>query len=1665
MVAQATPAPVPTSVPTSTQVPAPTTPDVSSWLTPTLTSNPGLASDVANTPGNKVDAATVVSHANNVVNAQTAVQEHIATQGTQGFWSRLVGDVETPLNWVGKNFESGVSAINHTQIGGDVLNTLSFLGKPLQEVQKDYKFIHAVYADHGVLPGLLATLGVAGGVGIGAAFGGGVGGAAGGDIAASVIRSVLGEKYADSAAQANNPNYKISFGRDFSNFLGKVSDAVGADGIGDALENTNKGLGKFVSGMTDTVGDYTVDPVMVLAKANMAMKSGRFLSSQTAGDSFTLQAKYPLARVIPGVNNFLAAHSMRAFSPEQVDAVRAGGSMNAQANGYNRALNFMADIGKKANNATLQVKANLATGLKDSTHADLAAGNIAFNFPQLGTDTAGRLGAIVTQDLPKSQITDQIHDFIKTNVYFNELDGTLAGPAILPSRTVIHPLQSVADYLRDNPNAAGTIYKTFSGYMPFSVDPVMQKISTEEFRWNAPDTASVIYRYARFGQNSHQYGLEMAGQYATAIAKGGANGLAEARLLNGQITFDALKSMGLPDDNSLVTKVKNTIDQLNGEKETGSGMYGVAPSERGANISDYVTTDGKHANAAIAGWQASEMLPIPNFLVAKRALRDLGLIGGKNFGVAGKVSGFLDDFVADNYTNKFFKPLALATAGFGLRVAASELLLAASRYGPAKLIQAKIAASAAKSGYSILPDEGSHFIAAVLTGLGVAKGIPTTLASDIYPAFQYAKAKGMQYAAKLTADEQLDIAARAVARHDGSIVAPPVSSGHGDVPVNSYESQQNIHSIFQKQKSSLQFRDDPTWTTYTKDSKDFAGRYATQLAHFKADPMGQNVAGDIANVFSGKAILPKNVSFKTQISPEGLSGVDETGSTHYSNLNKISVHTQSGDEIAWLTWEKDTGKIQTLDVSRVSNSQNIANAMLQKATELSKEHSLPLPIQHPDADGLQKRLVKNFLNINKVNTVTPSVNNPAYMAMRKKVIDNETQRILDTKAGTYQPYKHEMNTNTRWVDQDPRAFAADRVDTILGLGIGSDGTVNHNIFNGLANGQAPGINDIHKMPKNSLPAEVAGPEISPYQDSKTLLNRVISTGFKKVFNPIINGLSREPLYILHVGEEYGSMKYAISQGALTPEQAFTIAETRAVHAMLPQIHNTMLKTQFAVAVRNFLPFYFAQEQAWKRTLLAMKNTSVLSPVFSNTVRTYQIVEHLISNPAFVTKDSSGNSYANIPVVGAWGQAAQSALARFGVPMISGLPITVSGSMSSLKSVLPTQNILPGVSPFIAIGGNLAADWFPGLAPIIDKGLGQSAGRGFWDTVDPNGMSKSIWQALSPNDQNTAMNNAIIGALVSAYYHNDPGFSPQATHSDKEAMIDRAKNNARSILLIKAALNMLSPLAPKVEQIDPNMRQEFLNLVKSKGSFPDALLPFLGEHGDSAISYTIAKSYASVPGATIPSVTTSIQWLKDNSALVHNPKTSTGALYLIPQETSKNSQDIAVYQDLLRQHLRSVRTPMEFLNQLYISAGDQAISPLMAIHKARVATMTTDGDTVGLSQEATAWSGVMAKMKNLYPTWFATYNSNASQANASVALGQFKTIFAGPNAPTNEQAQQVKALVNDYDVHAARMTDAKQTGDNTVVKVEKTAWTDYLTNLEKNDPRLKSVITSVFMKLD
>lgn len=1489
------------------------------WVTPDLARNPGLASDVYNSGQPKV-VAPIVSYATRGIAVQDAISDHSQDNGTDKFWNKLGNTALAPLEW---------------------------LGKGLKEIQRDYKFTHSVYVDHGFLPGFAVTLGVIGG-GVGGAFlGGPIGAIAGIDAAGVALRklSTVGpwkNTYSDSYAKSNNDNYTVSAGRDFSNALAVASDALGADGTAKAFRNTSTGKGKTASGFVDLAFDINTDPTMIVGRFGQLMKFGKFLGLDKAG---AIQLKYPILDTVPGVRDFIISRSRLAVTSDQIDMVRAGsGIFNSSARVYNRALD---DIAKST------------------------AGEIVQKFPQLGTIAAGRLGAMKS--------ADEVHQFFKTSLYFGELQGTLAGQAMLPTRTLLRAKfgdSKVVDILRNasipkfigttaagvrilNPEwkklgvkkSLGNVYKTFSGYMPYSVDAETAKLSLTKFRWNAPDAATTVYRMGRIGLGDSA-AKEIAGKYAEAVA---VNDLGLARSIKNHTILESFKALGLPDDNVFVKNVMDEINQIS-EPLVGTQIYGT--NVLGENIGEYITAQGPKVGGIVSG-HARDMFDIPDYYEIKKAMRAAGKFA--------KYVGPIDEFIAKRYTNKIFKPLALATMGFGLRIAASELIPTFARFGVINTFKSKLTVAVAKSDYDLMPQETSHIFAAAMTALGLHNGITPDVMQAGFPAFQEAKRRGLKFAAKMLPDDQIELATKIVLANKGMFLSEAVQTGHGYDAATSYQMNQAAHYYYQIQKNSPMFRDLPEYTTYSASDIHYAPRYATNLNKAANETTYKNIATDLTDL-----------------------------SKKYTTINKFQID----DDITKMAKHKD------------------------------------------------------------------------FLALRKELVDKEYDRMLQATNGTYSGYNKEIRTLTRWEDAvangELRTFAQDRVDSLLGMVVGKDGTYLESFAKNIAAGESTDFDQVVTMVrdfKKSVPAAVAGPALQPYVPGKGLIEKITNIGFKKVIDPIVNGLAREPLYMIHVADAYARLAPQVIAKKMLDSQAVRIAQTQASYAMLPQIHNTALRNQFSQLARNFLPFYFAQEQALKRAYATLKDTSIASPLFSRGLRFYQLAEHALNDPGFVQADENGNKYIYLPGVGEFGKAVQSALAAYNIPIVSGLPITARGSLVSLKSVLPELQT-PGVSPIFAVTANLISDWFPSTKEIVNKTVGDiSFQRGVIDSLIPATWAKTALAAFTPIDLSNQMGNAMASALAAAYYHGQvPG--PDSNEYDRQNFINRIQNNARSILAVKTFLNLTSPLAPQISQEDSGFRDEFWKLVKSKGNYADALLEFLGTHGNKAISYTVAKTTSNVPGAKYPYIQETVDYINNNKEMFNSKSgVSTGAFYLIPQDNAKNESDRAVYNEIMNMHLRSYLAPKDLLKQFYISQGDQFISPEIKKHIAIIDQASANYDSYSKQVENDRWSQIMTKMKNLYPIWYVDYTSNEGRVNAQTAYNQLTKIFSSSNPPQHEQAKLVKALMGDYQRHSEIMSQYNMLNIQGIASTEeKQKWENYLLSLSESEPKLKPVIKSIFMKL-
>lgn len=1410
---------------------------------PDLLSSPQLALAAAS-DSDPAGTAQTLAQTSRMVATSRGLQENAAEHG-DGFVHELFGGI-------------GHSIHSVLHVAGEGLHQL---GRPLRDVQHDYRYLRDVYAHHGFFAGAAETLGiVAAGTG-GFLLGGSLGAAAAADAAASLEQRMF---FADSRARTRDPSAPgyvrgISPGRDLARLVG--------------LGDTDHGLGKVVSGVGDAAFDFTADPFIVGAKAQSLRKGVEGLTGLRGYQRAAMAGR--TTALTHFVDRFAPGLRIELTNPAGVDnARRAYG-------GYRRALD---DI------------ANLDTGGVISKY---------------GTDLQG-----LAPELGQARTADEVHNVFRQAAFDKEMNDRLSG-SVLPSRSLLRaPFSATNEYLKNlapgqsvadqqgiiravgssvlhptqvKANLEGAVarkVRTFTGYMPYAIDRGTLDISRTTF--NPRDTSGLqgMLRVMRFSMGE-QAARRWVHEFATAPD------MSSKKAIYTEALTDMFKAGGLDDSHPLVQQVHSLVGGKVAGSATGE-LYGYGRTLK-AGVSE-VTHGGGTDQLALWEHQVGDF-SYPDFFQFKNALRDTNAFS--------RTYGKVDDFAAHYYTNGFFKPLALVTLGFGLRVAASELIPATFRYGAAALLANRIAGTAAKQRYKLAEGEDGHVLAASAKLVG---GIDKLVNSE--------------------ADH--DLATRIILRNEGHLVKGVASTGENSLalPSDATERVKAEQWYLKQRKARVSFQADTnSFQALTRDADQYQDYWMAGLQRASQEKAAQNIARDL-------------LEFRRR-------GMSEP-------------------------------------------------AALRQATKF------------------------------------------------------EAGRIR--LAGPDDPYARARESLARFGVQEPEEFAAARVDDVANQLTGDNGTFHEHLASMLADGKKPTRDILDEIDVQSRPGAVVGHDFVPYVGGN-LINRVVQEGFQRVVDPVINHISREPIFFAAVKQNYKALEKAVEKGILTEDEALSRAMYRGSLDMLPQIHNTALRSQFSQLLRNYLPFYFAQEQALKRTgYLISQHPAALEQ--------YQLIEHGLSDPNFVHTDDQGGRHLMIPLASGIGGHFLNSAAALGLPLQGGLPLSVSGDMASLKTVLPEIQ-QPGVTPMASIALNKVAQFFPEYSPEVKGVVGERGfGRSIADQLIPNAPLRNLVKGLRADEADRSFSSAFATALAAASYHGDVP-PPDASPAEQQAFIDRIKNNTRSMFFMKAILSGLSPLSPTVSQEDAGLSDEFHKLVLEKGSYGAGVQAFLERHGDKGISYTVAKS-ESTNGTQIPYTNAAIQFINAHPGLLTSGDTQLAAAALVPQEEGPGDVQ-TIHDEMLRMHLRARRTPEQFRDALYVQQGNRQYFADYAKHKEAVTALAND--PVALAAENSAWTDYVEGMKLANPVWAADFYSPVDKQRAQKTLEQLNALFASGQAPAGTQTDLVRGLLEDYVGHNLAL--AAYGNDRSLAhqrQVERDAWDDYLDKRMAEEPRLASVISSVFKQL-
>ena len=1569
------------------------------------------------------DAPGAVAATTHVIATSNAVDQHQQMYNSKSWWQTALGDV-------GK-------VITATPIIGTVAR---WANKGLQEVQSDYKFIHSVYTDHGFAQGLLATLGV----GLGATVGslaGPEGTALGAAFAASLERDIGGQlipSYQKSYQKSIDPNYQVSIGRDLSNLAG---DLPGLH----TLKNTNYGLGQFVSGVTDAAFDFEADPLANAGKVAGALKSGKYLEYKPAVDSEgqiiknangdpklvldgngkpIIQATIPLARNSEAATNFLMSLSSgRALSSEMVQAAYDG-SLVSNA------------LGGKVLNPVKQAFDHIAT-LNNPVEIQLA-------YPGSNFDQA------MLTKLANAKTGQEVADEIGKSIYSGEMDErAMPATAIsLPTRTLARQFSGTVQQAILKRAGDTTVANERNLLLPKAM-PVLDEQGNQVYKTVTKDGVDT---------QVPQMKMQWGGLYTkNADTWNGWNALA------GKIrTFTGYKAL---------TINKKLLEQ-SGEKfnfddhGAGTALYNMfyyamprdVALEKAAAIMAAPTEGAKQALYAQGVKEVIKAAGLPddsNIVdrvmshaqrVTTGGMRNSGNYGndtdGNVLGTIAPKQNYTVDGVDAIPNDEFEAALWAYQRGANafinfkeLRNAMRQMTVHGMMYSKADdfwsyytdKIFAPLSLFTTGFGLRVAGSEALHQV--IRNGLGSYIGDRIAFSGAKY------KFKNMSADELAAARERLAMkgtpAAQALADHAAQMLTDEDHAGLVENPDKAINENSITKMIDEKNDVADQLQ-------AVADKNPLVKQIAAARGLIR--PFGY-ISSKVA------PYLPSNkldVMLDWLVHMHGLSipaGVASDHLAHYS-LNAAERASQFAEQYGHGATGMD-------DITSLTGQD--PHYHIYWAQNLSKLRN----------EKMAQDIANDYLRLSK---------DPQFQALSNQDKWAQVQQLHQARIENPKNYADLRDTMVGLRNGDPASFSSNQVKAFAGLVQGKDGTIHDNLIQNIADGMPTKAVDLKQIPAIQSPLKVLGRE--PRNTYDNPLQRVIQMGYRTFINPVMDGISREPIFGHYLYENYRSLQPLLDSGKISKAEALQFAGQKAVINMVPLIHNPALRSQFSVLSRNLLPFYFAQEQAIKRY-------GRLAYQAPQAFRDFQMINHGINNPGFVHTDSSGNKYMVYPLIGEFGNAAVRGLNALGISSFDGLPESVTGNVNSLASVLPEAK-MPGLNPLATIPLGALSNHFPWASKITNVATGGYPASNWLDAILPNSAMRDIFNGMMMDDKESSVHNAILSAIAAAYYHGDlPDNFSSLPASVQQQYMDRIDNNARTNLFMKGILSFFLPLAPNVsnDYYDKNLqslRSEFQSLQSQinpdtgkQYTLPEATSKFLAEHGSRAVSYTAYTTQTGTSGADLPLNDQTLTWLNQNGDLMNKYKF--GAAYLIPQ-TKAGADALQVENDLLTKQLRSKDTPQDFLDSVYIQAGWAEVAPMYNAYQTALKQARDSGNRQAVYQYTQEWNNYASTVAAHNPTWYADYQNPSRKNMASQSLADFEAMDKAGKL-TGPQAQGIKSLMTEYQAYHQLLLNntitvggiTKHTAEYSNIQNE---WFNYLTALEANPAtaNLTNVINGVFKRV-
>ena len=639
---------------------------------------------------------------------------------------------------------------------------------------------------------------------------------------------------------------------------------------------------------------------------------------------------------------------------------------------------------------------------------------------------------------------------------------------------------------------------------------------------------------------------------------------------------------------------------------------------------------------------------------------------------------------------------------------------------------------------------------------------------------------------------------------------------------------------------------------------------------------------------------------------------------------------------------------------------------------------------------------------------------------------------------------------------------------------GSRGSLLHNI----AEARPTYPKEIRAIPTELRPLGVPGRELIKAPGDGVVAH--LAGGiYKGILNPTIKALSRQGIAYAEFRKEYIAGLGAVAKGTMTYDEMVPKALAQADINALRFVHNVNDRTVLDQMMRNWVPFFFAQEQAYRRMgrLLAEDPAAF---------RRYELMLQSAHNIVSKQVDGSGNQYFALPGAGFLDSQTTRAFGLIGVPLANLNPTGFGGTLSAASVVFPAANgVRPDFSPVVTISAqavrNIFEEWgakystFKPVVNVVQGGLNEALGsenmqESILQQVIPNTTAYRFIEAAEGND--TSFNSAMMLTMQSLAYSQNVAMEkwrnegskgpepdiippPDASPEQLQAFLSKVKNQTRIVFLQRAILGAVSPVSADVTVNDFGLNAKLQADINSSKSVDAGFQKFLLAN-PNATPYTTAES-TTATGKSLPDTQGALDWIESNSSLLN--KYQYGGMWLMPN-LKDNTYSSSAYYNEIADGLRQRLAPSAYLNALYTANGDQTYYTALAEHEAIIAG--AGSGSAAESQEYARWDAYMQHLQATQPIWWASYNSGTRQSDAQQSINQLTEIYAKGLEPKTQQSEDVGNLLTAFQSAESQYVQAgTQSNYSTAQKQISDSWINYCDQLALQEPQLASVISSVF----